>query len=223
MAREKYHRKFRKVRPPAAVVARYLRFWDDRALFADPLGAPHHVLDAPTVFGDDRPVWLDVGCSAGEYMLSQAVARPDWGFVGVDISPKPLYYAVNEAAKLGLDNVLFVRANVRLVFPLLGEGSLAAVTVLFPPPFTKPQHYHHRLVDVGFAEAMARAMRAGARLTLMTDDAGYFGQMKAVFGGDSRFAVVREEVGMMEPALTRYQAAKQALGLVSHGVWLVRR
>lgn len=205
------------------MTAQYLRFWHDRALYAEPFAAPHHRLDGPTVFGDDRPIWLDVGCSAGEFLLSQAAAQPALGFIGIDISPKPLYYAVNEAARLGLKNVLFVRANVRLVYPLLVDGSLSAVTVLFPPPFSKPQYYHHRLVNAEFAAAMARAMKPGSPLTLMTDDAGYFDQMKAVFAQDSRFELVREEVGMMEPVLTRYQAAKQALGLVSRGVWLVRR
>src|SRR6185369_13054132 len=41
-------------------------------------------LDARTLFGDDRPLEVEIGFGAGEHLAGQAAARPDSGFIGCE-------------------------------------------------------------------------------------------------------------------------------------------
>ena len=45
---------------------------------------PEGPLDAATLFGDDRPLELEIGFGAGEHLAGQAEARPDHGFIGCE-------------------------------------------------------------------------------------------------------------------------------------------
>src|SRR5690606_18396349 len=39
-------------------------------------------IDPAAIFGDDRPVWMEVGFGGGEHMVHMAAAYPDIGIIG---------------------------------------------------------------------------------------------------------------------------------------------
>ena len=41
-------------------------------------------IDALRLFGDDRPMWLEVGFGAGEHLAAQAEANPGVGLIGCE-------------------------------------------------------------------------------------------------------------------------------------------
>ena len=75
---------------------------------------------------------LEIGCGSGEFLCSLARRDRQTNFVGVEVKRKSIYEAVARASSAALENVVFLRADFRLLYPLLAPGSLDAVYLHFP-------------------------------------------------------------------------------------------
>ncbi len=139
------------------------------------------VPDVPTplawaeVFGNARPVELEVGFGKGLFLLRTAAARPDVNFVGVEILRKYQLYSATRLAKRGLRNVRLARADAReFLRDHVAEASLQAVHVYFPDPWWKRRHVKRRVFTAEFAVECQRVLAPGGALHLATDVADYF-------------------------------------------------
>ncbi len=140
--------------------------------------APGEVLDLAGLFGSDGPVELEIGIGKGGFLLAQARARPGVNFLGVEWANEFYQYASDRMRRWGVRNVRTMRTDARnLVLYHLAPESLAAVYIFHPDPWPKRRHQKRRLIQGDFLRALARAMQAGARLTVQTDHAEYFAWM----------------------------------------------
>jgi tRNA (guanine-N7-)-methyltransferase len=139
-----------------------------------PFPDPPAPLDWHALFGNDRPVELEVGFGKGLFLLMAASARPDVNFVGIEIIRKYQLFAATRLAKRGLGNVRLACGDGRLfVAQCVAPVSLAAVHVYFPDPWWKKRHHKRRVFTAEFAAACARALQPGGLLHVATDVADY--------------------------------------------------
>ncbi|HUS16638.1 MAG TPA: methyltransferase domain-containing protein, partial [Chloroflexia bacterium] len=136
-------RNLRPGRPDPATAGRYLLAWHSPALYTQPAAFPR--ISSPALFGDDRPLHLDIGCGTGELVCALAAIDPDGNYLGVDSSLKSLHVAVAQAQARELRGVRFIWAQIQGLYPLLAPGALAAVTLHFPDPCLHAKE-RHRLV-----------------------------------------------------------------------------
>src|SRR5262245_29298564 len=154
--------------PPDPQAARqYLRRFSSKELYARPETFPP--LDSCHLFGNDRPLHLEVGCGTAEFLCALALDNPYENFVGVDIAAKPLFKAVRNAAAQALPNILFVKADIALLCPLLAEGSLQAIYPHFPDPHMRTRFRKRRVLSEDFLDHAERALAPGGLLSFMTD------------------------------------------------------
>ncbi len=151
---------------------------------------------------------LEVGPGTGEWLIAQAEREPDSNFLGIDIYPKALYKAVADAAEAGLDNIIFVRAPIQFVYPLLVPDALRAVFMHYPDPNLRNRG-QHKIVNAEFLDAFHRALQPGGLLSLITDhEALFFEEMLPLVEGDPRWARTHAErflVGYEPETKSRYQ------------------
>ena len=132
-------------------------------------------LDLAAVFGNDRPVEVEVGFGKGLFLLTACRSRPDVNFLGIEIERKYALFTANRLAKRGLRNVRLACADARTFLrDRLPAGSVAAVHVYFPDPWWKNRHRKRRLFTEEFAAQCARVLRPGGRLHLASDVEEYF-------------------------------------------------
>ena len=62
-------------------------------------------LDARALFGDDRPLHVEIGFGAGEHLAAQATANPGAGFIGCEPFLNGVVGALGHIRDGGLDNV----------------------------------------------------------------------------------------------------------------------
>ena len=118
----------------------------------------------PSVFGDDRPVELEVGSGKGLFLANAATARPDRNFLGVEMARKYAMKAAERLAKNRLDNARMLPGDARaFLHRYVPPASLHAVHIYFPDPWWKKRHRKRRVFLRGLSSSMwpSRSSPAG--------------------------------------------------------------
>ena len=120
-------------------------------------------------------ILLEAGCGHGHWLTDFALSRTADDFVGIDIIGDRIDRANRKAARAGLENVRFLKAEAGEFLNLLPPGcSISSVYILFPDPWPKKRHWKNRLMNVAFLDELASRCQSGARLYFRTDHEGYF-------------------------------------------------
>ncbi len=122
---------------------------------------------------EPEELWLEIGFGAGEHLAAQATARPEVGFLGVEIFVNGIAGLLARIDADGLKNVRIYRGDGRDLLEALPEAALARVAVLFPDPWPKTRHRRRRILQPETLDHLARVLRDGGELRLATDDPDY--------------------------------------------------
>jgi tRNA (guanine-N7-)-methyltransferase len=213
MGRGRYPARLKVTAPPPEIAERHLLTWPARELYAAPERFPP--LSSPGLFGDGRPLELDVGCATGDLVLALARLRPEANYVGLDIVAKPLWRAVERAAEAALGNVKFVQADARLVYRQIPDGALRAAYVHFPAPLLASRKRNQLLISPAMLAAMERCLVPGGALSVMTDQEALYGELVALLPGAPLLRLVPPDewsVTMTELLKSHYHRRWEAKG-----------
>ena len=130
-------------------------------------------LDATRLFGDPRPLQLEIGFGAGEHLAAQAAAAPDTGFIGCEPFLNGVVGALGHIRDRALDNVRLHMGDALEVLERLPDASLARAYLLHPDPWPKARHAKRRMVNHGPLDLLAAKLAPGAEFRLGTDDPTY--------------------------------------------------
>ncbi len=145
------------------------------------------------VFQDlSRPLFLDIGCSRGGFLVDFASRRPnDFNYLGLEIRPIVVHQAKIRVKKHGLEGVLdFVGCNAnvdleRLLTVAEANQKLKMVTIQFPDPHFKARHAKRRVVTPELVLTLAKFMPAGAKILLQSDIQSVLDDMRFQFRQES--------------------------------------
>lgn len=133
------------------------------------------VVDFAAVFGNERPVELEIGCGKGAFLLREAQAHPERNYLGIEWANEFYKFTADRMARWGLTNVRIMRTDARqFVISRLPPACLDALHVYHPDPWPKKRHHKRRLFNVTFVNAAIRALKPGGRWAIQTDHAEYF-------------------------------------------------
>jgi tRNA (guanine-N7-)-methyltransferase len=132
------------------------------------------------LFGNSRPLELEIGSGKGTFLLAESAARPEVNFLGVEYARRYWIFAADRLRRAERDNARVVLAEASaFVRDFIERESLSAVHVYFPDPWPKTRHHRRRLLQPAFLEALASKLRPGARLSVATDHREYFVEIAA--------------------------------------------
>lgn len=144
----------------------------DRLLPA--LSVPADVpLTAVLLFGDDRPLHLEIGFGAGEHLADRADLLPDHGFIGCEPFLNGVATALTHIRDRRLANVRLHMGDALDVLRRLPDASLTMVYLLHPDPWPKARHAKRRMVNDGPIALVAAKLKAGGELRVATDHPVY--------------------------------------------------
>ena len=131
------------------------------------------LLDAARLFGDDRPLRVEIGFGAGEHLAAQAAAAPGTGFIGCEPFLNGVVGALGHVRDGALGNVRLHMGDALDVVERLPDASLEAVYLLHPDPWPKARHAKRRMINHGPLDLIAAKIRPGGEFRLGTDDPTY--------------------------------------------------
>lgn len=126
------------------------------------------------LFGDDRPLWLEIGFGGGEHLLHQARANPGVGLIGAE--PFVNGVAMLLSHRTGEENIRLHPGDVRDLLDVLPDGVIARAFLLYPDPWPKARHHRRRFVTPEHLGPLWRVMARGGELRIATDIPDYVRQ-----------------------------------------------
>ncbi len=145
-------------------------------------------LSWPAIFGDDRPVEVEIGSGKGLFLANAATARPDRNFLGIELAKKYARRAAERVAKKDLANVRVLPADARRFMAVhCPTASLHAVHVYFPDPWWKARHKKRRVFAEPLVLDIERTLIPGGDLHVATDVEEYFGVIRDLIAAHPRF------------------------------------
>jgi tRNA (guanine-N7-)-methyltransferase len=188
------------------------------------ISVPEGQLTAQVLFGDDRPVQLEIGFGAGEHLAGQAKLHPDHGFIGCEPFLNGVVGALQLVQAEGLDNVRLHMGDALDVLARLPNASLDRVYLLHPDPWPKARHAKRRFMNPGPIDRIAAKLKPGGEFRFGTDHPVYlrWALMQMNRRQDFAWQISGPEDFLKRPAdwpETRYERKARRLG---HEVWYFR-
>ncbi len=126
--------------------------------------------DWSVIFGDRKPIALEIGCGIGDFIANTAADNPDWNFIAIDFYNKGCWKTCRRIDRLGLTNVRVLRVEARqFIAERIPRDSLSAVYINCPDPWPKKKHRKRRLVNRQFLEFIRAFMVPEGDIYFATD------------------------------------------------------
>lgn len=119
------------------------------------------------IFGNDKPIILELGCGKGEYTVGMARRFPEKNFIGVDIKGARIWVGARQALSECLDNARFIRTRIDFIDAYFALGEVAEIWITFPDP--QLERPRKRLTAPLFIERYRNILSPDGCLHLKTD------------------------------------------------------
>ncbi len=144
-------------------------------------------LTSPALFNNHSPLELEIGTGTAEYLCDLGSQNSGTNYLGIEVSRKSVYMAIDLAAKMALENIRFIKANYQLLNPIMVDQSWECVYLHFPDPVHKRKDEKHRIFTSAFLDKMSAILIKGGKISVASDDVRFFTEMLDVAKAHSSF------------------------------------
>ncbi len=121
------------------------------------------------VFGNDRPITLELGCGKGEYSVALARKYPERNFIGVDIKGHRFWRGAKTSHEEGLPNVAFLRTRIEFIAQFFQPNEVDEIWLTFSDPQPKDDKGTKRLTSPKFIDRYKKFVKPGGLIHVKTD------------------------------------------------------
>ncbi len=125
-------------------------------------------------FGNDKPIYIEVGTGRGQFITSLAQKNPDINYIALEIKEEVLLRAVEKADQKQLDNISFIWGNVEFFDIYFEDRELSRIYVNFCDPWPKKRCAKRRLTHSNFLELYRKKLKEDGEIHFKTDNRGLF-------------------------------------------------
>lgn len=122
-----------------------------------------------SVFCNNNPVSVEIGCGKGEYTISLARRHRGRNFIGIDIKGDRMMAGAEIALSEGLSNVCFIRLRIEYIAVYFPENFFSEGYITFPDPHISQESGKSRLTSKRFLDLYRKVFVKGSTFHLKTD------------------------------------------------------
>ena len=98
-----------------------------------------------TVFNNDHPIYLEIGCGKGQFITTYAAKYPQWNFIAIEGHQSVVLRALEKATEMESSNIKFLLEYIKDIRDYFDRGELAGIFLNFSDPWPKDRHAKRRL------------------------------------------------------------------------------
>ncbi|MGN1203144.1 MAG: tRNA (guanosine(46)-N7)-methyltransferase TrmB, partial [Eubacterium sp.] len=152
----------------------YLTIMHNESLNYNDAVNENHLIDFKELFGNNLPVYLEIGSGKGQFGCTFAQRNPDKNILCVERNRNVLILAIDSARAMGLDNIRFLCGTAEYLSSYIAENSVEEIFLNFSCPFPKHRHIAHRLTNPRFLEIFKRIIKPQGIICQKTDNMHFF-------------------------------------------------
>ncbi|MDD7719140.1 MAG: tRNA (guanosine(46)-N7)-methyltransferase TrmB [Eubacteriaceae bacterium] len=126
------------------------------------------------VFGNDRPIYLELGCGKGQFIRAHAERNPENNYIAVEGALSVVLRALEKARDAELGNITFILEFVQDLRDYFEDGELAGIYLNFSDPWPKDRHAKRRLTSRQFFARYDNILKKSGRVEFKTDNRDLF-------------------------------------------------
>ncbi|MCR5146182.1 MAG: tRNA (guanosine(46)-N7)-methyltransferase TrmB [Clostridia bacterium] len=133
------------------------------------------------LFGNDKPLYLELGCGKGGFISQIASQNLDKNFIAIDVVDAMLGLAkrniesVYAEKNLPIDNVYLTRFDIERILLIMDDNDkVDRIYINFCNPWPRGKHRKKRLTHTRQLEKYRQFLKDGGEIYFKTDDDGLF-------------------------------------------------
>ena len=124
------------------------------------------------LFGNDHPIYLEIGCGKGKFIYENALKYPEINFIGIERFDSILAYAIERMGNRP-KNLYLVRMNALEINEVM-KKEVDRLYLNFSDPWPKKRHALRRLTSPVFLEKYNSIFKQEKEIFVRTDNQGLF-------------------------------------------------
>lgn len=129
------------------------------------------------VFGNEKPIQIEIGMGKGQFILNMAKAHPEINFIGIERYSSVLLRALEkydtEEFEM-LENIRFICMDAREIENVFAPAEVDKIFLNFSDPWPKARHAKHRLTSTEFLARYEKVLVENGRVEFKTDNTELF-------------------------------------------------
>nr|WP_294493895.1 tRNA (guanosine(46)-N7)-methyltransferase TrmB [uncultured Mediterraneibacter sp.] len=129
------------------------------------------------VFGNRRPIRIEIGMGKGRFILNMAKQNPEINFIGIERYSSVLLRAIEKFDTdefKELKNIRFVCMDARKLEEVFAPGEVDRIYLNFSDPWPKARHAKRRLTSTEFLERYEQVLIPYGAVEFKTDNTELF-------------------------------------------------
>ena len=125
------------------------------------------------VFGNDNPIYIEIGMGKGQFLLTLAKQNPDVNYVGIERYSSVLLRALEKfdtEEYCELTNIRFICMNAFELPDVFEYGEVAKIYLNFSDPWPKARHADRRLTSTKFFAQYDKVLAKEGVVEFKTDN-----------------------------------------------------
>ena len=132
-----------------------------------------------SVFGEKRPLFLEVGMGKGRFLMDMARLHPERNYVGIEMYDSVLLRALQKREELEeagekFSNLVFIRVDARLLPEIFEKDEVDGIYLNFSDPWPKDRHAKRRLESRQFLARYDQILKKDGTIEFKTDNRALF-------------------------------------------------
>ncbi len=126
------------------------------------------------VFGNDRPIHVELGMGKGRFISEMSVRYPEVNFIGIDMYDELIRKSSEKARALRgegeeLGNLRLALFNIEYIEDIFADHEVERIYLNFSDPWPKKKHARRRLTHSGFLDKYVRLLNERGEIHQKTD------------------------------------------------------
>ncbi|MFZ7128957.1 tRNA (guanosine(46)-N7)-methyltransferase TrmB [Avibacterium avium] len=177
--------------------------------------------DFKKIYGNDKPVILEIGFGMGKSLVEMAEQNPDKNYLGIEVHTPGVGACIAYAVEKKVKNLRVICHDAtEILRDCIADGSLAGLQLFFPDPWHKAKHHKRRIVQPHFVQTICQKLANQGFIHMATDWENYAEQMLDVLQNNPQLrntSATKDYIPRPESRpLTKFEQRGHRLG---HGVW----